>query len=230
MAVRMRSRCVWRCRLSGVAALALLLLLTASGFAAETAGTHRVPIPGTGLSLAVPASVRVAKEAPNDPKQPTLAVVVEDIRRLPAEAPVGRADVLAQRKALARGKLMVADEVGEESLARLVALPVGANAAVYPDFSDFEVCDLRLELRAVFFIGEKRVTLVYYAPPRVVIRENPAYFGRDKANCGTATVWKNPGPDLFRRFYANAAKGALGPAGNAWYADFMTMLASLRRD
>jgi len=110
-----------------------------------------------------------------------------------------------------------------------VPLPTGGYAAVYPQYSEFEACDLRFCLNAAFFVGDQRVILRYSAPPAAIIQENPAFFGRDKANCGNAPVWKHTSPDILKRFDEAAKTGRLGPTANAWQANFAAILASLHK-
>jgi hypothetical protein len=211
-----------------VAALwCLLAAVPAQG--ADGGEAREVSIPGTGLSLRLPPGVAVAPEKPARPGDATLAVTVEALPAFPRNGVVTRAEVLAQRKALNGGHALVADGGGGEAgLAEVMPLPTGGSAVVYPEYSAFEVCDLRFAMVAVFFRDDRRITLRLSLPPAAVVRENPVFFGHDKANCGAAAVWNHPGPDLFKRFHEAAKAGRLGPAAKAWYADFTAILASLR--
>jgi hypothetical protein len=78
-------------------------------------------------------------------------------------------------------------------------------------------------------VDNRRVIIRYSLPPAAIIKQDPTFFGHDKANCGAAAVWKHPEPDLLKRFHEAAKAGRLGPAANAWYADFKAILASLRQ-
>ncbi|MHC1790281.1 hypothetical protein [Solidesulfovibrio sp.] len=205
------------------------LLAAAFAQAADGGAVRDVSIPGTGLSLRVAPGVAVSPGKPARPGDPTLSLTVEAIQTFPRNGVVTRAEVLAQRTALARGQARVLDGGGGEAgLARVTPLATGGNAVIYPEYSEFEICDLRFVMVAVFFAGDQRITIRYSLPPAAVIRENPDFFGHDKANCGAAPLWKNPGPELFKRFHAAVTAGRLGPAANAWYADFTAILASLR--
>jgi len=213
-----------------VAAAAWFLLATVPALGANGGEGREAPVPGTGLSLRVPPDVAISPEKPAQVGDATLFVTVEALRDFPRDGVVAKAEVLAQRAALAKGRAKALDgDGGEAGLAEVVALPTGGNAVVYPVYSEFEICDLRLELVAVFFAGERRVTLRYSLPPAAVVRQDPGYFGHDKANCGAAVVWRHPGPELFKRFHEAAKAGRLGPAANAWYAGFTAVLASLHR-
>jgi hypothetical protein len=172
----------------------------------------------------------VAPQKPAQAGDPTLYVTVEALRNFPRDGVVTRAEVLAQQAALAKGQAALADGGGGEAgLAEVVALPTGGHAVLYPVYSEFEVCDLRLDLVAVFFTGQQRVTLRWSLPPAASIKENPGFFGHDKANCGAAVVWRQPGPETLKRFHEAAKAGHLGPAANAWYAGFTATLASLHQ-
>ncbi|MYL83434.1 hypothetical protein GTA51_09880 [Desulfovibrio aerotolerans] len=192
--------------------------------------TREVPIPGTGLSLHLPPGLAVAPQKPAHAGDATLSITVESLRNFPRDGVVTKAEVQAQRTALAKGQATVADGGGGEAgLAEVVALPAGGSAVLYPVYSEFEICDLRLELVAVFFAGERRVTLRYSLPPAAVVKEDPGYFGHDKANCGSAVIWRQPGPEVLKRFHEAVKAGHLGPAANAWYTGFRAVLASLQQ-
>ena len=211
--------------------LVLLCCLLAAGAALGADGkeVRDVAIPGTGLALRVPANVVVSRDAPASPHAATLSLAVESLKSFPKNGVITRAEVLAQRAALAKGQAKVADAWSEDGLEAAVPLPTGGYAAIYPQYSEFEVCDVRFSLNAAFFVGEQRVILRYTAPPAAVIKENPAFFGHDKANCGNATVWKRTDPGILKRFHEAAKAGRLGPIANAWQADFAAILASLHK-
>ena len=211
---------------SGLALCCLLATVPARG--ADNGEARDVSIPGTDMALRLAPGVAVSPEKPARPGEATLTVTVEALQAFPKNGVVARAEILAQQAALAKGRAKVADGGGgEEALAEIVSLPTGGFAVVYPEYSEFEVCDLRLVMVAAFFAGDRRVSLRLSLPPAAVIREDPGFFGHDKANCGTAAVWQHPGPDLFKRFHEAAKAGRLGPAATAWQADFRAILASL---
>ena len=212
-------------------AVAVFFCLLAAGAAlsADAAETREVAIPGTGLALRVPANVVVSRDPPPSPRAATLSLEVQSISSFPRNGVITRAEVLAQRAALAKGQAKVADAWSEEGLEAAVPLPIGGYAVVYPQYSAFEVCDVRFSLNATFFVGDQRVILRYSAPPADIIKENPAFFGHDKANCGNAPVWKHTDPGILKRFHEAAKASRLGPAANAWQADFAAILASLHK-
>jgi hypothetical protein len=219
------------CRKAWWLAVAVVFALLAAGAALGEDGktVREVAIPGTGLALRVPANVVVSRDAPASPHAATLSLEVQSISSFPRNGVITRAEVLAQRAALAKGQAKVADAWSEDGLAETVPLPTGGYAAIYPQYSEFEVCDVRFSLNAAFFVGDQRVILRYSAPPAGIIKENPAFFGRDKANCGNDTVWKHTDPGILKRFHVAAKAGRLGPAANAWQADFAAILASLHK-
>jgi hypothetical protein len=156
-------------------------------------------------------------------------VEVETIQSFSRNGIITRAEVLAQQAALAKGQAKVVDGWAEDGLDEIVPLPTGGYAVIYPQYSEFEICDLRFTMNAAFFVGNRRVIIRYSLPPDSVIREAPLFFGHDTANCGAAAVWKHPGPDLFKNFHEAVKAGRLGPTANAWYTDFKAILASLRQ-
>lgn len=217
-----------RCKYSWLTVAALFCLLaTIPAQGADGAGARNVPITGTDLYLRVPQGVVVSPYKSASPSAATLSVEVEPIQSFHQNGIITRADVLAQRTALSKGYAKVADTWEEVGLADVVTLPTGVNAVIYPFYSEFEICDLRLTLNAAFFVGNRRVIIRYSLPPTAIIAENPIFFGHDQTNCGKAAVWKHPGPDLFKRFHEAVKAGKLGPAANAWYADFTAILASM---
>lgn len=211
-----------------VAALCCLLA-TVSAQGADVREARDVSIPGTGLILRVPTGVVVSPELPDPPRVATLSVEVETIQSFRHNGIVSEADALAQRADLARGHAKVADGWEEVGLTDVVSLPTGGNAVIYPFYSEFEICDLRFTMNAAFFVGNRRVIIRYSLPPAAIIAEAPIFFGHDQANCGANTVWKVPRPDVFKRFHEAVKAGRLGPAANAWYADFKAILGSLRQ-
>ena len=217
----------WLC-MTVTAACCLLAMAPIRGAGGGEA--RDLSIPGAGLSLRLAPGVAVSPAKPARPGDATLTVTVEALQAFPRNGVVARADVLAQRAALAKGQALVADGGGGEAeLAEVVSLPTGGAAVIYPEYSEFEVCDLRLVMVAVFFAGDRRITVRYSLPPAAVVRENPLFFDHDKANCGAAAVWRHPGPELFKRFHEAVKAGRLGPAATTWHADFTALLASLRQ-
>jgi hypothetical protein len=209
----------------------ILLLLAAVPVHGDNSKELReLSIQGTGLALLVPADVVVSKTDQAPLTCPTLVLEVETIQSFPKNGVVTRADVLAQRTALAKGRAKVVDVWEETGLAEAVPLPTGGQAVIYPHYSAFEICDIRFTMNAVFFAGDRRVVMRYSVPPAAIVAENPDFFGHDKDNCGEAAVWKHPEPDdLLKRFHEAAKAGRLGPAANAWYADFTALVASLHQ-
>ena len=216
-----------------VAAL-LCLLATVPAQGAEGGMTREVSIPGTGLALRVPRGVAASPKKSASPDGTSFGVEVETIQSFRNNGIVGVADVLAQRAALAKGQAQVADGWEQDGLSEVVSLPTGGYAVIYPWYRPFEFCALEFTMNAVFFVGNRRVTIQYGASPVVITRENPTYFSHEetKNDCGTDTIWKyleEEDDQVLQRFHAALKAGRLGPAANAWYADFMAILASLHR-
>jgi hypothetical protein len=214
---------------------ALLCLLTAvPALGADGGKTRDVRIPGTGLVLRVAQGVAVWPEKPAQLDGATLYVAVETIQSFPRNGVVVRADVIAQRAALAKGQAEVAENWEETGLSEVVSLPTGGYAVIYPLYRPFEFCALEFTMNAAFFVGNRRVTIRYSTSPAVITRENPTYFSHDVAenDCDTDTIWKYPDEDdlVLQHFHEAVKAGRLGPAANAWYADFTAIMASLRKN
>ena len=222
------------CWLPVAAVLCLLATIPAQG--ADGEKTRDVSIPGTGLVLRVPLRVAVWPEKPAQLDGATLYVAVETIQSFPREGVVVRADVIAQRAALAKGQAEVAEGWEEAGLSEVVSLPTGGYAVIYPWYKQFEYCALEFTMNAAFFVGNRRVTIRYSATPAVITRENPTYFSHEgvKNGCETDTIWKLPEEEeheqILQHFHEALKAGRLGPAANAWYADFTAILASLRKN
>ena len=222
------------CWLPVAAIFCLLAAIPAQGAVGEK--TRDVSIRGTGLALRVPLRVAVYPEKTAHPGDATLHVEVDDLRSFLGDGVVGRADVLAQRAALAKGEAEVAEGWEEDGLSEVVSLPTGGYAVIYPWYSQFEYCALEFIMNAAFFVGNRRVTIRYSAPPAVITRENPTYFNHEgvKNGCETDTIWKLPEEEeheqILQHFHEALKAGRLGPAATAWYADFTAILASLRKN
>jgi len=216
------------CWLAVAALFCLLAAAPAQG--ADGVEARDVPIAGTDLLLRVSPGVFVSPDKSVSPSVATLSAEVASIQSFLRNGVISRAEVLAQRAALARSHAKVTDGWEEAGLADIVSLPTGGNAVIYPFYSEFEICDLRFTMNAAFFVGNRRVIIRYSLPPAAIIAEDPIFFTHDKDNCGEAAVWKNSEPGLLKRFHAAAKAGRLGPAANAWYADFIAILASLHRN
>ena len=154
------------CWLPVAAIFCLLATIPAQG--ADGGKTREVPIPGTGLVLRVPLRVAVFPEKPAHPDDATLYVAVETIQSFPRNGVVVRADVIAQRAALAKGQAEVAEGWEETGLSEVVSLPIGGYAVIYPWYSQFEICALEFTMNAAFFVGNRRVTIRYSASPAVI--------------------------------------------------------------
>jgi hypothetical protein len=220
------------CWLPVVALFCLLATTPAQG--AEGGKTREVSIPGTGLTLRVPRGVAVGPEIEVMPAIKTLWVEVDDMRTFEGDGVIGRADVLAQQAALAKGEAEVAEGWEEDGLSEIVSLPTGGYAVMYPWYSQFEYCAIQFTLNAAFFVNNRRVTLRYSASTAVITRENPDYFQGvgEIDQCETTTIWKQPGEEddhVLQRFHEALKAGRLGPTANAWYSDFTAILASLHR-
>ena len=213
----------------------LCLLATVPAQGAGGGKTREVSIPGTGLALRVPRGVAVSPEKPAKPGGATLFVTVDDMRTFEGDGVVGRADVLAQRAALAKGEAEVAEGWEEAGLSEAVSLPTGGYAVIYPWYSQFEYCAIQFTMNATFFVNNRRVILRYSASPAVITRENPTYFNHEgvKNGCETDTIWKLPAEEeheqILQHFHEALKAGRLGPAATAWYADVKAILASLHR-
>lgn len=215
-------------------AMALCLLASVPAQGADGGKMREVSIPGTGLALRVPRGVAVSPEKSASPDATRLWVAVETIQSFRDNGIVGIPDVLAQRAALAKGEAEVAADWEEDGLSEAVSLPTGGYAVVYPWYSPFEYCALEFTMNAAFFVGNRRVTISYVASPEAITRENPDYFQGVGENdqCETTTIWKQPGEEddhVLQRFHEALKAGRLGPAANAWYAEFKAILASLHR-
>ncbi len=211
-----------------VAAL-FCLLVTVPAQGADGAKTREISIPGTGLALRVARGVAVRPEKAAHPGDALLNVEVRAIQSFRDDGIVGEADVLAQRAALNKGQAVVADGWEETGLSDIVRLPIGRNAVIYPWYSPFDICEMAFTMNAVFFVGDRRVSIQYTVSPAAIIREAPSYFVYDDANCH-ATIWKHPeDDDVLERFHAAVKVGRVGPTANAWYADFKAILASMRQ-
>jgi len=216
------------CWLPGAVLCSLLATVSAQG--ADVGEARDVPIPGTGLALRVPAGVVVSPELPDPPRVATLSVAVETLQSFRHNGIVSEADALAQRAALARGHAKVADGWEQDGLADIVSLPTGGYAVIYPWYRPFELCALEFTMNAAFFVGNRRVTIRYRVPPAIIVGEDPTFFVHEQANCGEAALWKHDKTDdMPKRFHKAVKAGRLGPAANAWYADFISILASLHQ-
>jgi hypothetical protein len=205
------------------------LLATAPAQGADAGKARDVSIPGTGLALRVAKGVAVSPEKPAHAGDAILRVEVETIDSFRRNGVVSIADVLAQRAALNKGQATVADGWAEAGLSDIVRLPIGSYAVIYPWYSPFDICELEFTMNAVFFVGDRRVSIRYSAPSAAIIKEAPNYFVRDETNC-RATIWRHPEPDdVLERFHAAVKAARLGPVANAWYSDFLAILASLRQ-
>ena len=211
-------------------AVLFCLLVTGPAQGADGGKTREVSIPGTGLALRVAKGVAVWPEKAAHAGDARLNVAVQTIQSFRDDGVVGVADVLDQRAALNKGQAVVADGWEETGLSDIVRLPIGRNAVIYPWYSPFEICAMEFTMNAVFFVGDRRVTLQYTVPPAAIIREAPSNFVYDDDNCH-ATIWKHPeeDDDVLERFHAAVKAGRAGSTANAWYADFIAILASLRQ-
>ncbi len=219
---------------SWLLAAMLCLLSAVPALGAGGGKTREVSIPGTGLAIRVPRGVAVWPEKPFSPDSTRMWVEVDDLRTFEGDGVVGRDDVLAQRAALAKGEIEVAEGWEEDGLSEVAPLPTGGYAVIYPWYSPFEYCAIQFTMNAAFFVNNRRVTLRYDASPAAIVKENPSYFEpkSEEDACESDTIWKQPGEvddHVLQRFHEAVKAGGLGPVANAWYADFMAVLASLHR-
>lgn len=92
-----------------------------------------------------------------------------------------------------------------------------------------EVCDVRFETDWYQQTKTAATTLDLSASDvtvQKIIKENPAYFTKDEANCVGASVWKENAAQLF---YFNLAAGKTGPLSQKWFKSFDAELASISK-
>lgn len=83
--------------------------------------------------------------------------------------------------------------------------------------SRFEVCDVTLERKLVFYFNNKEITITSYAPTTTLKETMPEYFTVDEKNCGKEKMWNHQKQN---EFYKKLESGNGSEEIQIWFDDF----------
>lgn len=83
--------------------------------------------------------------------------------------------------------------------------------------SRFEVCNVTLERKLLFYHNNQQITITLYAPTNKLKASMSDYFAVDTINCGNEKIW-----DFNKQgnFYNQLTAGTASPEIQQWYKDF----------
>ena len=146
-----------------------------------------------GFTFKYPSKVSLGQDLDKTKKSiayPSVEVIVNKISEL--DEPLNNDSKTAQenKDALERGQIGRIN--GLESSIKLIKIDDSTNALSSTVLGVFDICDVRLERKIVFYKGDYQIRINYdyiEVPEKTIIPDK--YLIVDKANCGDIKFWRN---------------------------------------
>ncbi len=171
-----------------------------------------------GVSLKYPSDIVLLEENEynENPKQVYIKVETKDMGEKVTPLDFSKEDEMKNVEALTNG------EFGLES--NFVFVPsknVKSVGFLYAqDFmvlSRFEVCDVTLERKLLFYFNNQQIIITLYASINELKETMPDYFVINEENCGEEKIWNFEKQD---EFYAKLESGNCSAEIQKWFDDF----------
>lgn len=88
----------------------------------------------------------------------------------------------------------------------------------------FELCNVSLERKLVFYHNDKEITITLYGPVQTLKEEMKEYFMKNKKQCGKELYWDF---EMHEEFYQTLRNGDAPEAIQTWYDSFETIVETL---
>ena len=146
-------------------------------------------IEGTDLFLKYPHSVSFAGRETQ--------LLVENTKIDDLDYPsFDKEDVLSTVESLKKGEYGTEHD-WELEISKKVRDLKGINAQEYMVLSRFEICDVTLERKALFFKNDRRIIITLKGNKDLIIPTMSEYFEKNEENCGDQLIWNFDKIDAF---------------------------------
>lgn len=171
-----------------------------------------------GFSIKYPGNVRLAAkdEFIKDSESIVMKIETKNIGQMDLPWDLNKQEAQKNIEALAGGQYGVKydEPVPASEKARTVGFLFAQDFVV---LSRFDICNVTLERRLLFYFNNKSIVVTIYGPISKVRKLASDYFALDKANCGTDLRWDFNKKDAFYKMLADQK----GPAElQEWFDTF----------
>ncbi|MFZ2153651.1 MAG: hypothetical protein WAV16_00250 [Candidatus Moraniibacteriota bacterium] len=156
-------------------------------------------------------------------EMPQIKIGIREIGAMENPWDMNEAEALKNIEDLAGGSFGKNNENALES-SKKVSMVGNIFAQDFMVLSRFEICNVTLEHKSLFYFNNKQIEITAYAPIQKVKKEMADYFTTNKENCGEDKVWNL---EKQNQFYAQLANKKAPSEIQAWYDNFEKMLDTL---
>ncbi|MFZ5391934.1 MAG: hypothetical protein ACOZAR_01940 [Patescibacteria group bacterium] len=170
-----------------------------------------------GISLEYPTQVALIDQNTTPSlDQKSLKIETKEIGKTQSPSDLDAADEMKNIEALASGSYGF--DIDWPLTPSKKVRPVGFLFA--QDFlvlSRFDVCNVTLERKLLFYHNNQQIVITLYAPIDKLKTTMSDYFTTDSTNCSTEKIWNF---DQQEKFYNQLVAGTASPEIQKWYSDF----------
>lgn len=170
-----------------------------------------------GISFEYPAQVVLIDENTTpSPDQESLKIETKEIGKTQNPSDLSPEDETKNIEALAGGNfgLNIDWPLASSKKVRPVGFLFAQDFVV---LSRFDVCNVTLERKLLFYYNNQQVIITLYAPVNKLKATMPDYFTTDSTNCSTEKIWNF---DQQEKFYNQLVAGTASPEIQKWYSNF----------
>lgn len=189
----------------------------------ETDSWNLYKIEGTDLSVKYPQDVSL--------EQGEIQLLVENTPINELDYPgFDKEEVIATVESLKNGNFGFEDIFVLEKSKKVRNLPAGRqglgkiSAQEYMVLGRFEVCDVTLERKLLFFENDRRVIITIKGNKDLISSTMPEYFNKNEENCGNDLIWNFEKMD---EFYQTLSEGKGSLEAQKWFKSFDTVVETL---
>lgn len=170
-----------------------------------------------GFSMQYPSRIAmIGSSQTQSPDQESLKIETKEIGKSQNPGDLSPEDEMKNIEALAAGNfgLDIDWPYAPSKKARSVGFLFAQDYLV---LSRFEVCNVTLERKLLFYHNNQQITITLYAPASKLKASMSDYFAVDTVNCGNEKIW-----DFNKQgnFYNQLTAGTASPEIQQWYKDF----------
>lgn len=172
--------------------------------------------PELGISFQYPHYVDLLAQGARDPQKTYLSIDIKNIGQKDEPMDLDEEEAMETISELTSGQFGIVHDFALEDSKQ--TKDVGfLFAQDYMVLARFEICDVTLERKLIFFFNNKQITLILHGPSETMRASMSGYFKTDETNCSTLSIWDF---DKQNQFYQTLAKGQGSEEIQKWYDDF----------
>ena len=174
--------------------------------------------PEIGFSFEYPSNLLFLKENEynQDSQKSFIKLEIKDIGKVEDPMDFNFEDAMKNIEALSSGKFGLEYDFPftPSKMVKTVGFLFAQDFLV---LARFEICNVTLERKLLFYFNNKQIVLTLYAPTKQLFKTMPEYFTIDKANCGDALIWNQ---EEQTDFFNSLKVGNASPIIQKWYNQF----------